>query len=225
MEKIGSLMEINMEKIVSLRPDLVLATALTQPAYIKKLRQLGLRVIKFSKPDSFNAICAQFLELGQLLGLEKKAEKITARVRLIVGRITRAVSGFPPRTVFLQVGSRPLFASVPGSFTNDYIRLAGGKNIAAHQNTGMITTEKVVAMNPDIIIIAIMGTETGTAAREKAKWMRFSSLNAVKNHCVYTVNPDIICSPSPLTFATALRLIASLIHPEAMPAMQENGMQ
>lgn len=220
-EKIGSLMEINIEKIMSLRPDLVLATALTRPGHIKKLRQLGLRVVKFSKPDSFKAVCAQFMELGRLLGLEKRAKEVITSVRSTVGCITCTVSRFPARKVFLQVGSNPLFASVPGSFTNDYIRLAGGVNIAGDQTTGMISTEKVVALNPDVIIIAIMGTETGTAAREKEKWMRFRSIRAVRHHCVHTVNPDIICSPSPLTFTAALRQVASLIHPEAGQAMDQ----
>ena len=65
------------------------------------------------------------------------------------------------------------------------------------------------------VIIAIMGTESGTGAQEKKKWLRFSVISAVRNNRVHVLNPDFVCSPSPLTFARTLERIAGLIHPEA----------
>ncbi len=224
-EKIGSLMEINIEKIVSLQPDLVLATALTRPEQVKKLKSLGIRVVSFAKPDSFETICSQFLELGRILGLMENAEEIVTRARMVIECVKGSVSGLSRRKVFLQVGTDPVFASVPGSFTNDYITLGGGINIAADQTTGLFSREKVVAMNPDVIIIAVMGTETGTAAREKKAWKRFSSITAVRDNRVHTLDPDIICSPSPLTFAHALEKTACLIHPEAASVIDRCNMK
>ena len=74
--------------------------------------------------------------------------------------------------------------------------------------------EKVIAKNPDVIIIAIMGSESGIAAQEKLKWQRFGVVNAVKNDRVHIVAPDLICSPSPATFSKTLQTITKLIHPE-----------
>ncbi len=213
--KIGTIMEINIEKIVALRPDLVLATALTQPAQIQKLKECGLRVIRFPKPVSFEAVCSQFLKLGKLLGLEQKAVAVLNEVRREVKCIKYLVSSYRRRKVLLQVGADPIFVSVPGSFMNDYIRFAGGINIADDQSSGLFSLEKAVALNPDTIIIAIMGTEAGRAAREQERWMKFKTITAVKMKRVYTINPDILCSPSPCTFAAGLRKIVSLIHPEA----------
>ena len=224
-EKIGSLMEINVEKIVSLQPDIVLATALTRPEQVKKLESLGLKVVRFSKPDSFKAICAQFTELGTILGLGEKAEEIVKQARLEVQCIKANVAGLPLQKVFLQVGADPVFASVPGSFTDDYIRFGGGINIAAHQTTGLFSREKVVALNPDVIIIAVMGTETGTAAREKEKWMQFGSISAVRHNRVHTMDPDIVCSPSPLTFVRSLKQIAGMIHPRTSKLIHDRRME
>ncbi len=213
-EKIGSVMQVSIEKILSLKPDLVLATGLTQPQQLNKLRELGIRVEQVKQPVSFSAICQEFLRLGRLLGLEERAERIVNEAKRKVTTISSRVSSLPTKKVFLQVGTQPLFGSVPGSFTHDFIRLAGGSNILQDQKNGTTSYEKVVVDNPDVIIIAIMGTESGIAAREKKKWQRFGTIRAVQQGQVHVINPDLVCSPSPLTFATTLVLISGLIHPE-----------
>ncbi|MDD3814981.1 MAG: helical backbone metal receptor [Desulfocapsaceae bacterium] len=211
--KIGSVMQLNIEQILSLQPDLILATGLTSPQQVAQLAASGVRVVHFSQPSGFAAICAQFLELGRLLGLEDRALEIIGQARNEVRAIQQRVKDLPARKVFLQVGAHPLFASVASSFTNDYIVLAGGVNIAAGQRDGRYNREKVAAHNPDVIIIAVMGSEGGIGAREKEEWLRFAPISAVQNRQVFVVDPDIICSPSPLTFVKGLEQIAALIHP------------
>jgi len=213
--KIGSVMQFNVEQILSLHPDLILATGLTTPAQVAQLAASGVRVVHFRQPKSFASICDQFLELGKLLGLEAKAREIIAEARGEVMAIRERVKGLPPRKVFLQVGATPLFASVESSFTNDFIVLAGGVNIAAGRRDGHYNYEMVTAQNPDVIIVAIMGSEGGMGGREKKEWMRFTPISAVRNGQVFVVDPDLICSPSPLTFVKGLERIAELIPPLA----------
>ena len=213
-QKIGSVMQISIEKIISLRPDLVLATGLTQPQQVQKLQDLGLRVVRFEQPDSFTAICTQFVQLGRLLGLEDRAQQIVAQARNRVQQIEQQVAPLPVQKVFLQVGAQPLFGSVPSSFTHEYIILAGGINVLDDQATGTTNYEKILTKNPDVIIIAVMGTESGVAIREKEKWSSFGSIKAVRNNRVFLINPDLVCSPSPITFSRTLARIAHLMHPE-----------
>ena len=122
--------------------------------------------------------------------------------------------GLQPKKVFLQVGAHHLFASVESSFTNDFIVLSGGINIAAGQKDGRYNREKVAAQNPDVIIIAVMGSEGGVGAKERDEWLRFEPISAVHNKQVFVVDPDLICSPSPMTFVKGLEQIAALIHPQ-----------
>ncbi len=211
--KIGSVMQLNIEQILSLQPDLILATGLTSPQQVTQLAASGVRVVHFSQPSGFVAICDQFLELGKLLGLETRAREIIGQARREVRAIQQRVKDLPARKVFLQVGAHPLFASVANSFTNDYIVLAGGVNIAAGQRDGRYNREMVTAQNPDVIVIAVMGSEGGIGAREKEEWQRFAPISAVQNRQVFVVDPDIICSPSPLTFVKGLEQIAAFIHP------------
>lgn len=214
IEKIGSVMQVSVEKIISLQPDLVLATGLTRPQQIKKLEDIGIRVVRFKQPASFMEICELFLRLGRLLGLEDRAQQIVAQARSEVESLQESVAGLPRPKVFLQVGSQPLFSSVKSSFTNDYILLGGGINIAGNQKTGSTSYEKVIAENPDVIIIAMMGSETGLAAKDKLNWQRFTVINAVRDDRIHIVNPDLVCSPSPTTFAETLGVMVGLIHPE-----------
>lgn len=211
--KIGSVMQFNVEQILSLHPDLILATGLTTPAQVAQLSASGVRVVHFHQPNSFAAICDQFLELGKLLGLEAKAREIIAEAQGEVLAIQQRVKGLAPKKVFLQVGATPLFASVESSFTNDFIVLAGGINIAAGKREGRYNYEMVTAQNPDVIIVAIMGSEGGMGAREKEEWLRFTPISAVRNGQVFVMDPDLICSPSPMTFVKGLEKIAGLIHP------------
>ncbi|MCK4519916.1 MAG: ABC transporter substrate-binding protein, partial [Candidatus Omnitrophica bacterium] len=80
-EKVGTVVEVNLEKIIGLKPDLVLATSLTNFKAIKKLKDLGIEVVSFFPPKNFDEICEQFLELGEIIGKEKKAEKIISKAK------------------------------------------------------------------------------------------------------------------------------------------------
>jgi len=213
--KIGSVMQLNIEQIVGLHPDLILATGLTSPQQVAQLAASGVRVVHFAQPPDFATICEQFLELGTLLGLEEKAGEIIAQAQREVRDIQQRVKGLAKKKVFLQVGAHPLFASVEDSFTNDFIVLAGGINIAAGQKDGRYDYEKVTAQNPDVIIIAFMGSEGGIGTGEKEEWLRFEPISAVRNRQIFVVDPDLFCSPSPLTFVKGLAQMAALIHPLA----------
>ncbi|MDD2463937.1 MAG: helical backbone metal receptor [Desulfobulbus sp.] len=219
IEKIGSVQELSIEKIVSLRPDLVLANNLTPQQQVAKLRDLGLRVETFSQPASFSDICDHFHRLGVLLGLESQAEAIIAKAQAKVEAVRVAVSPLAKPKVFLQVGANPLFSSVKSSFTHDFIELGGGINLAGDQRSGAMKVEQIIALNPQVIIIAVMGSENGIGAAEKKRWHNFTTIDAVRDQRVYLMDPDLVCSPSPLTFAETLVTFARLIHPEVAAAL------
>ena len=213
-DKIGTLLQANIEKIISLKPDLVLATSLTRPRQVAKLKRLGINVVQFTQPANFDEISEQFIKLGQLIGREERARRIVHEARQAIENIRQKTAGRSKKKVFLQVGTRPLFSSVEDSFTNEFITLGGGENIAKGSLQGVYSRENVIAQNPDLIIIAIMGTEGIAGEKEQQKWMRYPSISAVKNNNIHIVDPNLVCSPTPLTFVEALRTITSIIHPE-----------
>jgi iron complex transport system substrate-binding protein len=210
-EKIGTLMEPDMEKIVSLKPDLVLAMSLTSSKEIQKLKNLGLQVVTFQIPQDFNLLCDFFLQLGKVVGKEKNSEQLIKEARDRVSEIAKKVASLPKPKVLIQIGSNPLFVATKKYFLNDYIRFAGGTNIFQDGGLGSVSMEEVIKKNPDIIIIATMGI---SGENERKTWKRFTTIEAVKENKVYIVDPDRLCSPTPVSFAGYLAEIAALLHPK-----------
>lgn len=210
-EKIGTLMEPDMEKIVSLKPDLVLAMTLTSPKEIQKLKNLGLRVVTFQIPQDFNLLCDFFLQLGRIVGKEKDSQRFIKEAKDRVSKIAQKVASLPKPKVLLQIGSKPLFVATKKYFINDYIQFAGGINIFQDAGLGSVSMEEVIKRNPDIIIIATMGI---SGENERKAWKRFTTIEAVKKNKVYIVDPDRLCSPTPVSFAGYLAEIVALLHPK-----------
>lgn len=212
-EKIGTALTVNLEKILSLKPDIVLATSLINLNAIKKLRILGIKVKVFPIPRSFNQICNTFLELAKIVGKEKKAKEILNEVIIKTDLIKNNTRGFIKTRVFFQVGAKPLFTITKNSFINDFIEFSGGINIAKDAGTGFYTREEVLRRNPDVIIIVTMGI---IGEEEKKTWKKFKALNAVKNDRVFIVDSNKICSPTPVSFVEVLQEMVDLLHPSGL---------
>lgn len=210
-EKVGTVLKVNLEKIIHLQPDVVLATSLTNLKDIEKLKGLGIKVVTFPQAKNFSQLCEQFLELARLVGKEKVAREIVHRARTKVEIIKRQVKDLPRPKVFVQIGARPLFTAGKDSFINDYIEIAGGENIANDVKIGFYSREKTLEDNPDIIIITTMGI---AGEGEKEIWRNFETLNAAKNDKIYIVDSDKFCSPTPVSFVQALEEMVKILHSE-----------
>jgi iron complex transport system substrate-binding protein len=209
-EKIGTLIDFNLEKILTLKPDLVLGMEFSDRRTIEKLKNLGIRVEIFPSPKNFNHLCESFLRLGKMVGQEEKAKQIVTKAKQDAAFIREQVVGINKIKIFWQLGAKPLFAATKGYFTNDYIEFSGGLNIAADASSGIYSREEVLKRNPDVIVIVTMGVATET---EKQTWKTYQSINAVKNNRIYIVDAYTYCSPTPKGFAKALHELAVLLHP------------
>jgi iron complex transport system substrate-binding protein len=208
-QKIGTITEIDVEKIASVRPDIVLATPLSDTGSISKLQKLGIRVKTFPLAKNFSDICKQFIELGEIAGEKEKAQSIVLDAEEQVKNISESVKELPKPKVFIQVGARPLFTMTKDSFVNNYIELAGGINIARENKTGLFSREEVVKQNPDVILIVSMEF---AGEEEKKNWRRFGQIRAVKEDRIFVLESYKLCSPTPESFAEMLQEIKRLLH-------------
>ena len=208
-EKIGTVTKINIERVVQLRPDLVIATPLSDLKQINKLNKLGIKVVRILPAKDFSGICSNFLMLGELLGKRDKARKFITSMRREVNSIRNKLKGLPRPKVFVQIGAKPLFTANRDSFINDFIETAGGINIARDAKTGIYSREEVLKQNPDIIIIVTMGI---VGEQEKKTWLKYRTLNAARTGRIHIVDAYALCSPTPVTFVSTLKEIAGLLH-------------
>jgi iron complex transport system substrate-binding protein len=204
---VGTMLEPSLEKIVSLKPDLVLATKDgNRLQSVNKLRELGITVFVPGESNSWKDIENNFRLCGKLLDKANESEEI-------LKHITAELTIPPPRTlfwpkVFIQLNVTPLITAGKNTFINDMINYANGINIASDSILPwpILNVEEIIQRNPDIIIISDMGQIT-----EQAKKMwdeeRFAGINAVKNQKIFLIESDLLCQPTPLNFINAVRKI------------------
>lgn len=200
---VATAIKVNIEKVISVKPDLVITTSLTPLESVSAMKKMGLRVEVFPMPHSYKEICEQFLKLGKLLGKEAIAKKIVNDSRNKVQRLT-ANKMNAGKKVFIQIGANPIFAVIPNTFMHDYIQFSGATTITTGMTSGSITREAVLKRNPDVIFIVTMGI---LADEEKKLWENFPQLSATRAKKIFIIDSKIACTPTPVTFAQTLEII------------------
>jgi iron complex transport system substrate-binding protein len=211
-EKIGTILTPNIEKIYSLKPDLVLATKeINRPNSILKLQELGLNVVVFDARKDFNDICNQFLQLGKILGKERKAKKIIDDAKKQLTKIQKRIANLPKVRVFWEVGAKPLVSVAKGTFADEIISLAGGINIAKNSKVKYprYSLEEVIKQDPEVIILVEMGDVT---KEEINTWQKFKNMQAVKNNRIHIIEAHNVCAPTPITFVKGVKEVANILH-------------
>lgn len=211
-EKIGTVYEPNIEKIVSLRPDLVIATKEGNTlAPVETLRKLGVKVYIVEHAANFSEICANFIALGKAIGEEVKAREVVASNEQKLALIKERVKNRKKPSVFWQVGTQPIFTASKKSFVNDFIEFAGGTNIFAElgQRYPQVSLEEVIKRDPDVIIMVSMG---GITMQEKARWLSFKSLKAARTGRIYMLDDPIFTNPTPQAVADGAEIVEKLLN-------------
>ncbi len=209
-EVVASAVKVNLEKAMMLKPDLVLTSSLTSPETKRSFEKLGVEVMYFPYPKSYQAMCDYLLQLGEKIGKKELAEKLVAESKARLAKVMATVpKSFHKLRVFMQIGANPLFTVVPNTFMQDFIDFSGCENIASDLEIGSITREGVLVRNPDVIFVILMGS---LSADEKEKWETYPILNAVKNKKIFVLDSEKTCSPTPLDFTDALEQMIGLIY-------------
>ena len=213
-EKIGSVTQMNVEKIVRLKPDLVIASALSKEKQLMLLEKMGIRILRAQNPRTFDEMCDTTLTIGETLGHQKTADEVVSRTRKEAYRILALSRDLEKPRVFMQIGLKPLHSVNKEMFINEYIKFTGGINIAENESSGIYSREKVLIENPDVILVATMGTSKKAGELEKDRWMAFKGLKAAERLRIHVLDPETICSPTPVTFINGIKALLPLIHPE-----------
>jgi iron complex transport system substrate-binding protein len=209
-ERVGDLWTPSIEKILSLSPDLILATQEgNRPQTVKALRDLKLKVFVSSAAQSIDGYIENLLQLSRIIGAEAQGEELAAGLRAEIGRAQERASGRPRPQVFFQLGRSPIVTVARGTIIGELIEIAGGENIAAGAPLRYPTfsREKVLADDPEIIIIAL---EEGEAEVARDEWRKFGSLSAVKNGRVYILDPDLVSRAGP-RLAEGLKKVGEIV--------------
>jgi iron complex transport system substrate-binding protein len=211
---VGSYINLNAERIVSLNPDLAIGTKDgNKPTTIRLLEQAGIPVY-IVNPRNIEDVISTIYAIGELCGVGKRAKELSTRLGTRVNRIYAKTMSLKRPLVFLQINIKPIMTVNKNTFHHDVIRLAGGDNMARDEpiTYPRISIEEVMRKGPDVIIISSMERE-GSFERARKGWMKWSSIPAVKERRVHLINSDLLDRPSP-RIVKGLETMARLIHPE-----------
>ncbi len=212
--RVGSYIRLDFEKIISLNPDLIIATGAGNTRdMVDRLGQLGFSTYVIY-PKNFSDILKNIVHVGQVVNREKEARVIIEGMRRRSQGVIELTKDLPRPKVFIQIGEAPIVTVGKGSFADDLIRLAGGENIAEKEKEvyprfGM---EEILKRSPEVIVISSMNPKGGYQ-KILQEWNRWKTLPAVKNGRIHLIDSDLIDRPSP-RIVDGLEELARILHPE-----------
>lgn len=191
-EKVGQ-MVMNLEKIVSLKPDLIIMVQDAQQYDVWRLKGRGLPVVTIN-PHSVKDVMDSIKYIGSITGATYEARTLVNRLNYRLEKVENITKGKIPKSAFVMVGYRPLVTTGKNTFVNDIITRAGFQN--SMQSGGeypQVNFEELYRMDPDIVIIPI-GLVSSYEVQHDAK---LSRLTAVSSGKMLWIDPDIFFRPGP----------------------------
>lgn len=212
--RVGDAFRVDNEKILALRPDLVLVWESGTPrAVIEKLQALGLKVAVV-QVSSLPQVGDALRQIGRLAGTEKNAESAARDFEVKLAALKERYAKGSRLRVFIEVDRQPLFTVNGRHIISEIVRLCGGENIFAGigQLAASVSTEAVVIADPDVILRAV-----ADAPGVEDEWQRWTDIKAVRDARVYRINPDTLVRATPRLLDGAEQVCRALEQARRMP--------
>ena len=223
--KVGTFLQPDYERILSLRPDLVLV--IKNPIGVtQKLRSLGLHAEEVDQ-DKVADILASLERIGTLTGKQAEASRLAGSLRAQLDEVHRAAAALPRRGTLFLVGRstgtlQGMVGAGPGSFIDELLQIAGASNslAGAPMQYPNVSLEQILTRDPEVILdmgdyAHAEGRPGQPEAQILALWAAYPGLRAVRNHQVKVISSDVLVRPGP-RMAEAARDLLALIHPETI---------
>ena len=220
--KVGGLVDPDVERILALRPDLVVLYA-TQTELVQRLDRVGIPYFSYvhrTLPD----IVATLRAIGARIGVAARADAVATRMEASLAEVREQTSRLPHPTTLLVFGRDPaslrnVYASGGYGFLHDMLEIAGGTNVFGdvQQESVLVSTELLLARRPEVIIELRYGDSVATAdiPKELLAWNTLASVPAVRNHRIQALVGDEFVVPGPRV-VEATRKLARALHPDSV---------
>ncbi|MEX2263889.1 MAG: cobalamin-binding protein [Bryobacteraceae bacterium] len=221
--KVGGYVKPNVETILSLRPDLVIVQRAAHDL-ANQLARFNIRVAEV-EPENLTEALQSIRAIGKAAGVETRAEQLVADIRARLDSLRLRTEKLPRRSLLFIVGRTPgrldgIVAVGSGSYLNELIRIAGGRNALADALPAYprISLETIIRLNPDVILDMGSMADTAVVTEEHkqsvlAMWKSQPMLKAVAGGRLFPVASDIYVVPGPRMIDAAVSF-AQMLHPE-----------
>ncbi|MBP7732243.1 MAG: cobalamin-binding protein [Caldisericia bacterium] len=186
---IGDVTTFSIEKIVAMRPDLVVANRMISLEFVEKLQSMGLNVAAFD-PNTVDGIIDTIKRIALICGVPDKTESLNADLE------TYKRTESTGKIVYIEIWNSPPTTFGKDTFGSDVIKWVGGTNLGDSLEGAYPTTtdEALIKLNPDVVVIP---TKSSTAVEEFKSRKGFDILKAVKDNKIFAIDEDIMSRPGP----------------------------
>ncbi|MGE7690693.1 ABC transporter substrate-binding protein [Lysinibacillus sp. NPDC097214] len=215
-EKVGG-MDYNIEQIIALSPDIVLAHA-SGMSYskgaIEQLESAGVKVFVVADAKNFNETYTTIEQLGRVTGKLEEAKKIVANMKAKVEEVETKLEDVKPKKVFVESSDEPqIYTAGKGTFMNEMLEMIHAENVAADVNDWyQIDAEQIITKNPDVIVVAY--NYVPDILTKIPQRPGFETITAVKNKAIVQVDENTTSRQGP-RLADGLEELAKAVYPEA----------
>jgi iron complex transport system substrate-binding protein len=216
IEEVGPYGKPNIERVLALSPTLVIAESAQIAPHKATLESAGVRLLVIDC-KRVALIPDMITQIGNATGVGDRARALArqwvARRDAVLAR-TKTVPASKRPLVMVDLWEDPLMVAGPGSFVDELIQMAGGRNVAfdAKKNWAGFSVEAVVNRKPDVIIRAFMGSDAENASATVRDWSAMPGLATVRVYTPDDIHPDLLLQPGIRT-VDALEKLARLLHP------------
>jgi iron complex transport system substrate-binding protein len=226
LPRLGPDLDIDMDKVEGLHPDLVLAS-LSVPGMERNIKELEKRKIPFvivPNPHTLQEVGDSLLFVGKATNTDDKASQMYEKFTHIIQSYESLSQQVDTRkTIYWEWWAKPVFTPGSKNWLTEISRLAGGQNIFEDQEVESVQSdwEEVKTRNPDAIGVVWVGVPKNRINQKVIlKRPGWEQMNAIKNNQLYILDEPLFCRPSP-RLLNGLAKIAYLLHPDIYPKYNE----
>ncbi len=196
LRTVGSYSTTNLERVFSLKPDIVIATKHAQRATLEKLEEGGFEVFVLDYPKTVEEMFETIQSIGNHLGAEDRASALISSLMKRVESVKERTEIKKLPSVFFELSDEPLITVSGKIWIGDMIRLAGGTNIFEDRSEAfpVVQPNEVKAHNPDAMIVAVVKPEDVQEVYEREGW---GETKALREGRVFGVDANIAEKPTP----------------------------
>jgi iron complex transport system substrate-binding protein len=211
VQSIGSLTDPNVEKIIELKPDVVVASTHFKDDVAKKLEDLGIKVVVLYNAKDFNGAYDSINTLGQIINAQDNAKNLVASMKKKIEDVKEKVKGKEtPKTYYVVgFGKDGDYTATGDTFIGQMIEMAGGNNIAKDGAGWKYSLEKIIENNPEYIVIS----KNFGMKDQFISTAGYKELSAVKNNKVIEIDDNLLNRQGP-RLADGVEALAKILHPD-----------
>ncbi|MEB2300094.1 cobalamin-binding protein [Lysinibacillus xylanilyticus] len=219
IERVSNSTTFNSERILALKPDVVIAYTTggkdeENLNALKGLEDAGIKVFAIQSAKSFDDVYGDIEQVATVMGIKDKGEKLNEDIKAKIADVQAKVKDVKkPKNVYLEISPKPdIYTAGSGTFQQEILNAANVNNVFADlKSWAPISEEDVIAKNPEVILTTVSYVKN--SAEEILSRDGWNSITAIQNKAVYSIDTDISNRPGP-RIGEAVELIAKAVYPE-----------